>query len=64
MVSKKCGMIGLFVVTCCLCRLYSYPHIIFVAGSDLIGCSMRLDYSTIRHALGHPSTDACGVNMA
>ena len=40
---KKCGMIGLFLVTCCLCHLlYLYPEIGFVAGSDLFGCSMRL----------------------
>ena len=40
---KKCGMIGLFLDTCCWCHLlYFYPQIGFVAGSDLIGCSMRL----------------------
>ena len=39
---KNCGVIGLFLVTCCFCHLlYSYPHIGFVAGNDLIGCSMR-----------------------
>ena len=39
---KKCGMIGLFLATCLCHLLYLYPHIGFVAGSDLIGCSMRL----------------------
>ena len=36
-------MTVLFWVTGCWCHLlYSHPHIGFVAGSDLIGCSMRL----------------------
>jgi hypothetical protein len=36
---KKCGMIALFLVTCLCHLLYLYPHIGFVEGSDLIGCS-------------------------
>ena len=40
---KKCVMIGLFLATCCLRHLlYLYPPIAIVAGSDLIGSSMRL----------------------
>ena len=34
---KNCGVIGLFLVTCCFCHLlYLYPHIGFVAGRDLM----------------------------
>ena len=40
---KKCGIDRIVLVTCCLCHLlYLYSHITIVAGSDLIGCSMRL----------------------
>ena len=71
---KKCGIIGLFLVTCCLCHLlHFYPHISFVAARDLIyprhqnslGGSMttsdesRKEVRSVKEGLLRPKTKIC-----
>ena len=65
--NKKCGIIGLVLVTCCLCPpLFISTHRL-CSGKRFYWrqyASTKTSPLYVRHALGHPPTDACSVNKA